>query len=197
MFRIRYAVLWLCSMAIFGSGSEAALGQERPSPYLDETDRDIKALGEQEVAGLLDGAGLGFAKAAELNGVPGPRHVLELASKLDLDEEQRSEVEAVYDRMHAESVELGALVVELERELDRAFADRRPTAAEVTRLAIEIGDARGRLRATHLVAHLDTARVLTSGQISRYGQLRGYSEHHGHEAGEERHLPGSASVGVF
>ncbi len=137
--------------------------------------------------GLLEGAGLGFAKAAELNGVPGPRHVLELASELDLEPAQRSGVEAVYDRMHAAAVELGALVIELERRLDRAFADGPPSATQVERLAIEIGDARGRLRATHLVAHLETAELLTEGQISRYGHLRGYSEHPGHGEQEEGH----------
>ncbi len=183
MFAIRHAVLWSCAMIALGPATRAALAQERPSPYADETDREIKALAPEEAAGLLDGAGLGFAKAAELNGIPGPRHVLELTSELALSDEQRSQVQVVYDRMHAEAVELGALVVELERELDRALADQRLTSEEVERLTIEIGNARGRLRATHLVAHLETAEVLSSEQIARYGHLRGYSGHSGHEQG--------------
>jgi len=170
-------------MIALGPATRAALAQERPSPYADETDREIKALAPEEAAGLLDGAGLGFAKAAELNGIPGPRHVLDLTSELALSDEQRSRVQVVYDRMHAEAVELGALVVELERELDRALADQRLTSEEVERLTIEIGNARGRLRATHLVAHLETAEVLSSEQIARYGHLRGYSGHSGHEQG--------------
>jgi hypothetical protein len=170
-------------MIAFGSAAHTAFGQERPSPYADETDREIKALAPDEVAGLLEGAGLGFAKAAELNGVPGPRHVLELASDLTLSAEQLARVQVVYDRMQAEAAELGALVVKLERELDRAFADHRLTSEDVERLTSEIGDVRGRLRATHLVAHLETAEVLSSEQIARYGQLRGYSEHSGHDQG--------------
>lgn len=183
MFGIRSVVLWFCTLMALGSVARTAFGQERLSPYADETDREIKALAPEEVAGLLDGAGLGFAKAAELNGVPGPRHVLELASELDLSGEQRARVQVAYDRMHGEAVELGALVVELERELDRAFADPRLTPEEVERLTSEIGKARGGLRATHLVAHLETAEVLSSEQIARYGHLRGYSGHSGHDKG--------------
>ena len=179
----RTVVLWICVITALTLTARDVFGQERPSPYADETDREIKALAPEEVAGLLDGAGLGLAKAAELNGVPGPRHVLELALELTLSDEQRARVQAVYDRMHAEAVELGALVVELERELDRVFADRRLTSQEVGRLTSEIGNARGRLRATHLVAHLETADVLSSEQIARYGHLRGYSGHSGHEQG--------------
>ena len=183
MLRTRRVVLWFCAITVLGSAASSAFAQERPSPYADETDREIKALGPKEVAGLLDGAGLGFAKAAELNGVPGPRHVLELASELTLSDEQRARVQAVYDRMHAEAVELGALVVELERELDRDFADQRLTTENVERLTVEIGNARGRLRATHLGAHLATAEVLSSEQIARHGHLRGYLGHSGHDKG--------------
>ena len=181
MVETRGVVLWFCAMTALGSAARTAFAQEGLSPYADETDRAIKALAPEEVAGLLDGAGLGFAKAAELNGVPGPRHVLELASELALSDEQRSRVKVAYDRMHAEALKLGALVVELERELDRAFADQQLIPEEVDRLTIEIGNARGRLRATHLVAHLETAEVLSSEQIARYGHLRGYSGHSEHD----------------
>lgn len=181
MFGMRCGVLWCSVMAAVMSAAGTAIGQERPSPYADETDREIKALGPEEVAGLLDGAGLGFAKAAELNGVPGPRHVLELATELALGDDQRARVQVVYDRMHDRAVELGGLVVDLERELDRAFADRPLDSGEIERLAREIGELRGRLRATHLLAHLETAKLLSPEQIARYGHLRGYSEHSGHE----------------
>ena len=190
MFRTRRIALWSCVIIALGPAARAALAQEGLSPYADETDREIKALSPDEIAGLLDGAGLGLAKAAELNGIPGPRHVLELTAGLNLSDEQRARVQVVYDRMHAEAVELGALIVELERELDRGFADQWLTSEEVERLMSEIGSARGRLRATHLVAHLETAEVLSPAQIARYGHLRGYSGHSGHDKG---HRPEDAA----
>lgn len=184
-FGSRAFVVIICAPLALGSAVRAGFGQEGLSPYADETDREIKALAPEEVSGLLDGTGLGFGRAAELNGVPGPRHVLEFASDLALSDEQRSLVQAAYDRMHAKAVELGARVVELERQLDRAFANSGLTAEEVERLTLEIGDATGRLRATHLTAHLETANVLTPEQIARYGHLRGYAEHADHGSGHQ------------
>ena len=63
------------------------------SPYVGEQMRAIKSLSQQDVAEYLDGKGMGFAKAAELNGYPGPAHVLELADKLGLTPAQRSPIE--------------------------------------------------------------------------------------------------------
>lgn len=183
MFAFRLTLLGSCAVAALGPTVGAALAQGRLSPYADQTNREIKALAPEEVAGLLEGAGLGFAKAAELNGIPGPRHVLELASELALSDEQRTRVQVVYDRMHDKAVDLGRVIVELERELDRAFASPELTAGDVERLTSEIGDARGRLRAAHLLAHLETAKLLSSEQIARYGHLRGYSGHLGHDEG--------------
>ena len=185
MSRIRRAVVWGSVLAV-GLASERALGQERASPYSAETDRDIKALGPEEVLGLLAGAGLGFAKAAELNGIPGPRHVLDMAAELGLDDGQRSAVQAVYDVMLSQAVELGTQIVGLERRLDRLFAESLPNEAEVRSLTAEIGETRGHLRGAHLVAHLRTAKLLTPHQIASYARLRGYSEPP-ENAGEHTH----------
>ncbi len=54
------------------------------SPYAGEQSRSIKSLSKEDVADYIDGKGMGFAKAAELNGYPGPKHVLELAEQLAL-----------------------------------------------------------------------------------------------------------------
>ena len=47
-----------------------------PSPYAGEERREIKSLSPQEIGDYLAGKGMGLAKAAELNGYPGPAHVL-------------------------------------------------------------------------------------------------------------------------
>ena len=59
------------------------------TPYAGMQARSIKALSDQQIADLGAGRGMGLALAAELNGYPGPSHVLELADKLDLSADQQ------------------------------------------------------------------------------------------------------------
>src|SRR5215469_14793256 len=47
-------------------------------PYAGQEARTIKALSDDDIAALRKGEGMGMAKAAELNGYPGPVHVLAL-----------------------------------------------------------------------------------------------------------------------
>lgn len=49
------------------------------TPYAGMQTRPIKALSDEQIADLQAGRGMGLALAAELNGYPGPAHVLELA----------------------------------------------------------------------------------------------------------------------
>lgn len=147
-----------------------------PSSYAGLEARPVKALSTERREGLLAGAGLGFAMAAELNGHPGPKHVLELAEALALTPEQRTGVQASFDRMHAESVRLGTALVAAEEQLDRRFAHRHLDASRLAELTTEIARLEGELRYTHLVAHLETDALLTPEQRARYGELRGYGE---------------------
>lgn len=154
-----------------GHGAEAS-----ESPYTDLVDREIKALSEDEVESLLAGEGMGLALSAELNRYPGPLHVLEMADQLGLSEAQAREVEAIMADMSEEARRLGQRIVETERALDTAFADHSITADELTRLTAEIADLRGRLRAVHLNAHLETTEVMSMGQRHQYQVLRGYMQ---------------------
>jgi Spy/CpxP family protein refolding chaperone len=144
------------------------------SPYAGQQSREIKALSEQELKDLLAGAGMGMAKAAELNRYPGPMHALELADRLALAPEQRDRLAALMHRHKGQARKLGEQVVALERELDGLFARGKPTAGEVERLTIAIGEAQGRLRAEHLNTHLETTALLTPEQVDRYVKARGY-----------------------
>lgn len=165
----------------------AASGQS-PSPYVKGPGRPIQALAPERQAGLLAGAGLGYAKAAELNGHPGPKHALELADELELSPEQRTAVQASFDRMHAAAVAVGADLLAAEAELDRRFAHRHLDAGKLEELTGRIGELEGRLRYVHLAAHLETDALLTPEQRARYAELRGYvpgaeatpHEHGGH-----------------
>jgi Spy/CpxP family protein refolding chaperone len=144
------------------------------SPYAALATSDIKALSAQEQADLLDGKGMGFAKAAELNGYPGPKHVLELAGVLQLTAEQRSRTAELFERMQSAAKRHGAALVAAERALDELYASRQATLRRVNRHLAAIEAARTRVRAVHLQAHLDQAALLTPAQTSEYSRLRGY-----------------------
>src|SRR5215469_16531382 len=91
-----------CAFAVPG------LAQHRSTPYAGQETRSIKSLSTEDVAALLKGEGMGMAKAAELNGYPGPVHVLALANELKLTESQRQQVQTIFDRMSAAAKPLGA-----------------------------------------------------------------------------------------
>jgi len=150
------------------------------SPYVKEQGRDIKALSPDETASLLAGKGMGFAKAAELNGYPGPLHVLELAPKLELTGKQRSDTQALFDAMQAKASSLGRELVEAERDLDKLFAGKSANAESLAAALARIGELQARVRGTHLEAHIAQARILTPEQNARYVDLRGYGSAHAH-----------------
>jgi Spy/CpxP family protein refolding chaperone len=137
-----------------------------------------RTLPPEEAAALAEGSGAGMARAAELNGYPGPRHVLELADRLDLTAEQRRAAEALFRDMQAEAKALGARVLEREAALDRLFAERRAEPAAVDALVREIASLRGELRLVHLRRHLDMAALLTRQQALTYAALRGGGHRH-------------------
>ncbi len=97
------------------------------TPYAGMQTRPIKALSEQQIADLGAGRGMGLALAAELNGYPGPSHVLELADKLELSAEQRANAQRLFDFMKAEAMPMGAKLIEQEAELDKQFSTRTVT----------------------------------------------------------------------
>lgn len=153
----------------------SAADQPAPqSPYAGQQTRQIKALSEAETAQYLAGGGMGLARAAELNGYPGPKHVLELATGLALTEVQRSSTESVFADMLSDAQRLGALIVAAEAELDRAFDSGHATTETVNQMTREVARLQGELRAAHLGAHLAQVRILSAEQIQRYAELRGY-----------------------
>src|SRR5690242_11317313 len=81
------------------------------TPYARQDARTIKALSEEDITALRKGEGMGMAKAAELNGYPGPVHVLQLAAQLGLTDAQRSDVQAIFDRMSAAAKPLGGELI--------------------------------------------------------------------------------------
>jgi hypothetical protein len=171
------------------TGTIAAIGIAGPifaadpakSNYTGQQSRSIKALSEEDIAALSKGEGMGMAKAAELNGYPGPIHVLALARELRLTEIQISRVTAIRDRMSAAALPLGAELIQRERLLDGLFAQGQITPGRLTAETAAIGEIQGRLRAVHLAAHLETRTLLSANQVAQYNKLRGYDRTNGSE----------------
>ncbi len=161
----------LCTLAV-------AVFADTISPYIGQETRDIKALSQQEVEGYLNGRGMGYAKAAELNHHPGPRHVLDMAKELSLTEEQILLSQEIFSAMKAEATTLGIQLLEKEKQLDQGFADGSIEPSALKTLLTEIAKIQANIRYTHLKAHLELRPLLTKHQIMRYDHLRGYGNTH-------------------
>lgn len=171
------------ALCVFASASGA---RQQQGGYAGEERRAIKSLSTEEIEQLLQGHGMGLAKAAELNHYPGPRHVLELGVQLELTPEQTAATQAAFTRMREEAMPLGRQIVERERALDAMFAKGDIDAARLRAATSEIARLQGNLRAAHLAAHLEMRRLLSPPQIKKYDELRGY-------AGANKQTPASPS----
>jgi len=178
---------WIMMAATLATVGAAQAQHAPASPYAGLETRSIKALSSEQIADLKAGRGMGLALPAELNGYPGPVHVLELADRLELTEEQRKRVQEFHTAMKAETVPLGERLIAQETDLDRLFATKSVTTASLQAATADIGATQGALRLAHLRYHLSTLEVLTPEQVRRYGELRGYSGTGGHGHGPARH----------
>jgi Spy/CpxP family protein refolding chaperone len=128
--------------------------------------------------GLFNSEGMGQATYAEMNGYPGPKHVLELEKDLELTDSQSKVVQSIFNEMRFAAMGLGKLIVSKEEDLNEVFSKGTATVKTVQEVSEQIGKLRGRLRAVHLEAHLKTRRVLTKEQIETYKRLRGIQQDH-------------------
>jgi Spy/CpxP family protein refolding chaperone len=124
---------------------------------------------------------MGLALPAELNGYPGPAHLLELADQIGLSDNQRTAIQRLFDAMKAETMPIGERLIEQEAALDGLFATRRATQENIAAATAEIGATQAKLRGAHLKYHLSTLALLEPEQIQHYAELRGYGGGgHGH-----------------
>jgi len=150
-------------------------GAIHTSKYVGQEAREIKSLSTEDMHELSTGKGWGLAKAAELNGVPGPIHLLEMKSEIKLSAEQIERIEDLYGKMKERAVPLGLQLIDLEKELNEAFATRKIDEDKLKDILNRISDVYGKLRFAHLSAHLKTPNILTDSQMKLYNELRGYS----------------------
>lgn len=143
-------------------------------PYAGFEKREIKAFSPEELKNLRAGNGMGYALAAELNGFPGPKHILEHEAAINLTGEQKKAVRRSFDKMKKEAVRLGQQIIAEERKLDRLFAGGQIDGRQLRAKTRQIADLESQLRATHLAAHLEMKELLSEQQIEIYKKMRGY-----------------------
>ncbi|MGF1649784.1 MAG: hypothetical protein ACFCUN_04985 [Hyphomicrobiaceae bacterium] len=144
------------------------------SPYAGFETRAIKSLSPNDMEELRRGGGWGLALAAELNGVPGPAHLLELRDEIALSVDQVAAIQAIFDEMQSEAVAAGARLIKAEETIEAAFRAGNLDDERLRALIAEAEAARAELRFIHLSRHLSTPPLLSADQVARYTMLRGY-----------------------
>ena len=167
---------------LFALGLGAALqvsaqhGHDVRSPYAGMQDRAIKSLSDADIRELRRGGGWGLALPAELNGVPGPAHLLELREQIPLTPEQASAVQALFDDMQESAIAAGGRLIEAESAIEAAFSAGAVEEEALRRLLAAAESARAELRFIHLSQHSKAKVLLEPEQIERYKVLRGYGD---------------------
>ena len=167
------ATIFFVAPLLISAVTSAAISADL-SPYAGQQTREVKALSPQDREDLMKGRGMGLAKVGELNGYPGPAHILDMASQLKLTPEQGKSVASIMERMANAAKPLGTDIINRERQLQSQFVAGTITKAELTSETETIGALYGRLRSIHLAAHLEAKRVLTPEQVALYSEIRGY-----------------------
>lgn len=160
------------------SPTPLAAQQGLTSPYREQLASEIRGLTTKEIEDLREGLGMGLARAAELNGFPGPRHILDAmkAGEFHLSPAQLDAVNRAFEAMSAEARYLGGTILKEEKALEASFRAGTIDAPNLRERLTRIAALQGELRAVHLRTHLQMRALLTDHQIERYNELRGYTK---------------------
>lgn len=167
---------YLAFEAVLLAGAIALTGAAQAQSYSGQQERDLKALSAEEIKQYLSGAGMGYAKSAELNRYPGPAHALDLADKLGLSPEQRASVKALMDAHKTHARAIGARLIESEGAIERLFRSGTVDETALAHAVRAAAQVQGEYRLSHLETHRRMRALLTDEQVSRYDLLRGYTE---------------------
>lgn len=147
------------------------------SPYREQLTSEIRGLTTKEIEDLREGRGMALARAAELNGYPGPRHVLDgvEAGEFHLPPEQLAAVQRLFQEMSTEAQRLGSAILKEEQALEAEFRAHRIDAPNLRERIARIAALQSELRVIHLRTHLETRALLTDHQVEQYNEMRGYA----------------------
>lgn len=166
----------IISISVFSATGYSAEKHSHHSQYAGQQNRIIKTLSEDDIQQLTEGKGWGLAKAAELNGIPGPAHLLEMKKEIALSDSQIKKIQQLFDDMNRKARIFGKKLIQLEAELNQAFASKTVNKQYLQEKLTAIEEVRRDLRYVHLVTHLETPSILSPEQISKYNTLRGYND---------------------
>jgi Spy/CpxP family protein refolding chaperone len=167
-------------LTAIGATNAAAQSQQHNmqgghSPYAGQQDRTITSLSADDQKALSQGEGWGLAKPAELNGVPGPAHLLELADKIGMSPQQVQAVQKLFKDMKVQAIALGQEYMAAEQALDDYFKSGQLNDQVLRQKVDQAEQALANLRFLHLSYHHRTLDVVTPEQVKQYNDLRGYS----------------------
>jgi hypothetical protein len=163
----------LIAAALFAQHQHAP-GAASKAPAKNPAEANHHAFLQAERAAIERGEGFGMALAADRNGFPGPRHVLEWKAELKLSPQQEADIQKLFDDMKQKAIARGREVLAAEARLEQYFAEGR-TVDELREETYRVSSLRAELRWVHLSAHLAARKILTQSQIHTYMSLR-----HGH-----------------
>ncbi|WP_299479809.1 hypothetical protein [uncultured Roseibium sp.] len=169
------AVLLTSALLSVDATAQPQSVQPGASPYAGLETREIKSLSKDDISELLAGGGWRLALPAELNGKPGPLHLLELSEELDLSTDQIKSLEALYADMREDAIVTGKRFIQAEAALSQAFKRNELDEKTLRKLVTNAKNLRAELRFIHLSRHLRTPDLLTEAQVKQYNYLRGYS----------------------
>ena len=174
MHRLHSTILAFCILPLSAMAQSHGEGAHA-TPYAGLEERDIKSLSDADIEELRRGGGWGLALPAELNGKPGPAHLLELKDEIGLTADQVAAITIIFDEMRQEAIAAGARLIEAEAALSEAFAADTLDAAQLSELVSSAEAVRAELRYIHLSRHLATTPILSAHQVQKYNVLRGYA----------------------
>lgn len=146
------------------------------SPYVGLHERAIKSLSDADIEELRRGGGWGLALPAELNGVPGPAHLLELKDEIPLSPDQVRQTQRLFDAMKEAAIPAGERLIAAEAAIEASFASGSANENDLRHMLAVAESARAELRFVHLSQHYKTLEFLSPSQIQRYNILRGYAD---------------------
>ena len=125
---------------------------------------------EAEREAIERGEGFGMALAADQNGYPGPKHVLEMKKELKLTPAQEAAMQKLMAEMKGKALAKGKDVLLAEKRLEEYFAQGK-SEDELREETYRVSSLRAELRWVHLSAHLAAKKLLTPEQIAAYQPL--------------------------